>query len=318
MKKIALISTFCDTDEKIQVLINNTKILKSLGVDVMVNSPIPFDTTISSHFDFYFQTKENPILSWPERIMAHWKTYPGPNGKETRMVRGLKDYGWAALYQMKKLSEIASTFDYDIFYHVTYDLDIDSNIIEEIVSNRFNIIYPVKTEHGTWPASPLFCSFDKNNLKNIANDIEYQKYIDSSHGMIPEDWIFNWIEKFNLTHSSYHVKDKISLSKYENEYSTKFKDIFDFSEDDNYSLFFTKDKSVEIEISVMFYQINKNSKISLIVNGEIISEDPKDLEVIKTNITHNTLQKIEVISDGVLKDYTKLYFDCVFNEIYQY
>ena len=62
------------------------------------------------------------------------------------------------------------------------------------------------------------------------------------------------------------VKDKISLSKYENEYSTKFKDIFDFSEDDNYSLFFTKDKSVEVEISVMFYQINKNSKISLIIN----------------------------------------------------
>ena len=139
MKKIALISTFCDTNEKIQVLLNNVKILKSLGVDVMGNSPIPFDSTLTSYFDFYFQTKENPVLTWPDRVMAHWKIYKDSFGKETKMVRGLKDYGWAALYQIKKLSEIALTFNYDIFYHVTYDLYIDSKIIEDISNNEFKI-----------------------------------------------------------------------------------------------------------------------------------------------------------------------------------
>ena len=62
MKKIALISTYCDTPEKIHVLIENAKTLKFLGVDVMVNSSIPFEPIVTNHFDFYFQTKENILL----------------------------------------------------------------------------------------------------------------------------------------------------------------------------------------------------------------------------------------------------------------
>ena len=121
------------------------------------------------------------------------------------------------LYQIKKLSEIALTFNYDIFYHVTYDLYIDSKIIEDISNNEFNVIYPVRTEHGVWPASPVFCSFNKDNLKNISSDIKYEKYIDPNHGMIPEDWVFTWIEKFNLKYSTHYLKDVMSLSLYEND-----------------------------------------------------------------------------------------------------
>ena len=58
MKKIALLSTFCDTPEKIKVIIENSRILKSLGVDVMVNSPIHLDSEVVKEFDFYFKNKE--------------------------------------------------------------------------------------------------------------------------------------------------------------------------------------------------------------------------------------------------------------------
>ena len=72
MKKIALISTFCNTPEKVHILVENVKILKSLGVDVMVNSFISLEPEIINYFDFYFQTKENPLLRWPERANTFW------------------------------------------------------------------------------------------------------------------------------------------------------------------------------------------------------------------------------------------------------
>ena len=40
MKKIALISTFCDNQEKLDLLKKNVIKIKELGVDVMIISPL--------------------------------------------------------------------------------------------------------------------------------------------------------------------------------------------------------------------------------------------------------------------------------------
>ena len=62
MKKIVLISTFCDTEEKIIVLKENILSLKQLGLDTLVISPLILPAEIIEISDFVFFTKENPIL----------------------------------------------------------------------------------------------------------------------------------------------------------------------------------------------------------------------------------------------------------------
>jgi hypothetical protein len=120
MKKIALISTFCDTEHKKNILHENVEKIKKLGIDVMLISPnfieIPYKTIAISDFCFY--TKENPLLNWPVRSFTHWYEMPIDDDRSTTLHRNFSDYGWAALYQSKKLSQIALTFDYDIFYHL--------------------------------------------------------------------------------------------------------------------------------------------------------------------------------------------------------
>ena len=56
MKKIALISTFCDTEEKQNVLYENIVKLKEFGVDVMALSPnfITLPQHIISSCDYFF------------------------------------------------------------------------------------------------------------------------------------------------------------------------------------------------------------------------------------------------------------------------
>jgi hypothetical protein len=76
MRKIVLISTFCDTEEKQNILSENIDILKNQGIDVMCLSPnfIQLPHNIVEKSDFVFYTKENPLLEYPERAFTWWKT----------------------------------------------------------------------------------------------------------------------------------------------------------------------------------------------------------------------------------------------------
>ena len=80
MRKIALIGSYCDTEEKIQILKENIKKLKDLGLDILVISPLTLPSEIIESSDFVFFTKENPLLTWPVRAVTFWKTIYTPDG----------------------------------------------------------------------------------------------------------------------------------------------------------------------------------------------------------------------------------------------
>jgi len=73
MNKVALISTYCDNQEKIDVLQKNINIVKSYGLDVIVISPIVLPKDIQEQCDYFFITKDNPVLEWPKKSMYIWK-----------------------------------------------------------------------------------------------------------------------------------------------------------------------------------------------------------------------------------------------------
>ena len=65
IKKVALISTYCDTQEKIDVLIKNIDKVKAYGLDVIVISPIFLPQYVQTKCDYFLLTKDNPVLDWP-------------------------------------------------------------------------------------------------------------------------------------------------------------------------------------------------------------------------------------------------------------
>lgn len=309
MKKIALISTFCNNDRKIKVLLESCRVLKNLGVDVMINSPLFLDSSVTKNFDFYFQTKENPILTWPERSLSWWKITPTHKGW-LEMARGMKDYGWAALYQMKKLSQIASEFDYDIYYHMNYDVLMDEGFIAEINSNKKNQIYPVKDRKSdmVWGGSPLFCSFDREELRRIAADITLSNY--TSGPGIPEDVVFSWVEKFNLESSEYVATDSVYLGDDDSSFIPD--DPVNFSKDPSYSFFWGKESNRNLDLLV--YNIAPERMIKILIHsngGSLIIETSKNFEPIPTTIPSSSVEKIIVISDESIVDYTSEYKETI-------
>jgi hypothetical protein len=57
MKKVVLISTFCDTPEKLEVLERNIDNVKTCGLDVIVISPFFLPESIQKKCDYFFLTK---------------------------------------------------------------------------------------------------------------------------------------------------------------------------------------------------------------------------------------------------------------------
>jgi hypothetical protein len=326
MKKIALVSTFCDTDYKKNILHENVEKVKKLGIDVMLISPnfieIPKKTIEISDFCFY--TKENPLLKWPERSYTHWYEQPVGDGKITKLQRGLADYGWSALYQTKKLSQIALTFDYDVFYHMIYDLEIDEIIESEFLSDEVNVVHPRRDPHNPeflWDTTLHFMVFDMEMMKNIESEITLNEYLRTSG--VAEGEVLKWKQKYNIKTSEHPVKDKVF-------YWENF-DFFNMSPFDDFKMFISKNEEMNINIRngdnlsvdkltsnlrIVFHSFDQINVVQIEVNDYKFEITPKPWEINEIPIDSQKVNKIKITYNGVDVDFTDDYKNIMMNQIY--
>lgn len=298
MKKIALISTFCNNDEKIEVLRKNLIEFKKLGVDTMVLSPLQLPSDIIELSDFVFFTKENPVLSWPIRAQTFWVKRQTKHGMLV-LHNGIADYGWAALYQFKKLFQIASTYDYNIYYQVTYDLVIDDVVKSAIESNKTNLIYPrqnINNPEEIFDYSLHFNIFDKNNIKNIGEFIDYDRYLNNLE-MVAEYDAYLWSQEFGIEVSEEYVKDYI--------YYHDGNEHFNHSLSDKYKMFYTRPYNLdEGKMSFIFYELKEEVKINI---NDVIYENIDEFLIYKTDIDCEDVTKFIVYTENEEIDYTEQY-----------
>lgn len=304
MKKIALISSYCNTENKLDILEKNIITLKSSGVDVMLMSPISINTRIISLCDFFIYTKENPILRWPVRAHTFWLNFINKHGDNLFLHRDIDDYSWAALYQTKKLSEISLTYDYDIFYHMIYDLDITNDVISDINNNIVNRTYHrlnPKNESEFWNITLHFMSLDRYNLKFFSDNILYDDYV-SKIGFA-ENYIESILNQLNLTKSEFPVKDIIRHIDSDDE------DVFNYSKDKSYKIFFSK---ISDKYCFIIYGCDSNiiNKITL-NNGNILDFDYET----PTNIDCDVISSFKVFTDYGVEEYSDVLNKIVRNVI---
>lgn len=324
MKKIALISTFCDTKEKQNILKENIIKIKELGIDVMAISPIEIPYDITKLCDFFFYTKENPLLGWPERAHTQWYRMPISENRITEIHRAFYDYGWAALYQTKKLFQLALTFDYNIFYHLIYDLEIDDIIKSELKSNEVNFVHPRINPHHPdilWEATLHFMVFDRLMIENIINEITLEEYLKTNG--VAEDELKKWIKKFNIQVLEHPIKDKIFY--WENV------DFFDFSPFSEFKLFLSKNEKTHCwlgespneyssdltdNLRMVFYSFEHMDTIKIFINGIEYIENPKPWEYIEFPISSQNINELIFTYNNKTIDFTEQYSEIMMNQVY--
>jgi hypothetical protein len=291
MRKIALISSYCDDVEKIEILKENISILKNLGLDVLVISPISLPDEVRELSDFLFYTKENPILNWPYRAFTFWKKVL-VNGEYVTMHNTVSDYGWAALYQVKKMSQIALTYDYDIFYHIIYDLNIDDEVQKEIMSDEVNLIHPrvnPRNPNDVWPATLHFMVFNRTSMEKVISMINLDDY--KKNNGVAESHSLKWATEIPLTIKEYPVKDKI--------YYWDEVDFFNYTTDRPYRVFFNKsDMSHDKYFRLCIHDIEVPQSLKVTINNEVYTLDIMENKVFEFNHSSQHINKI-LIEDSM-------------------
>ena len=202
MKKLALINTYCNNWERLNLLHNNIIKLKELGIDSLVYSPLPLPKEITELADFTIISKENPLLKWPERAMTSWQTF---NPYPEKLVVAVPDYGWASLYQYKKLFEYAITLDYDHFYPMIYDIVIDETLINVLNNPHPKLFFNI--DKSSIGLANNFLSLSKENAKKLPSLMVKEKYFECS---IAEELMLYLCDSIEGEISPYLIKDEIS------------------------------------------------------------------------------------------------------------
>ena len=325
MKKIVLVSTFCDNEEKQNVLKETIVKVKEIGMDVMVISPnfIQIRQDIIDLCDFFFYTKENPLLKWPIRQYTHWYEMPVLNNKICCIHRGFADYGWAALYQTKKLSQFALTFDYDIFYHIIYDLEFDDEVVSEFLSDEVNFIHARRNPNHPeeiWETTLHFMTFDRPMMELIEKEITLENYLNGNG--VAEGEVLKWRNKFNLKTSSKIIKDKI--------FYWEGYDFFNYSPFPEFKLFLSKNEPITIwvgenpvydeilpeNLRMVFHGFSNMNEIQITVNGVTNTYQPKEWEIIEFPVSSQNINEIIFKYKDNTVNFTEKYNDIMMNQIY--
>jgi len=185
MKKLALINTFCNSEERLVILSNNLLKLKENGIDSLVYSPLPLPKSISLLTDYVIISKENPILTYPEKGMGAWRHHPPFNIKTTIIY---PDYGWASFYQYKKLMEFGITLNYDHYFPLIYDLNFDSEVIRTFNTSPLKLFYP-SPKAKTSKVGATFMSLSKENVRKLIPLFTKDNYLNHSKNAIAEKFI---------------------------------------------------------------------------------------------------------------------------------
>jgi hypothetical protein len=259
MNKVALISTYCDNQEKLDVLEKNINIVKSHGLDVVVVSPIILPEKIQKQCDYFFLTKDNPVFDWPKKAMFIWRELPLGDQK-IKITTTFADYGWAGLFQVRQLSDIALMLDYDYFYHMIYDIKIDDNVIHYLNNPHDNIIFPSKRGDEIWKVGLHFMIFNRKNLIQFKSLISEQSYF-----AVRGDHAFKWLERtVGVT------KSEIAKIPVEDEiFYYEGHDFFNSSPAEGVNFFINKNDEVSETIKLLFYYVSEPKEVRITINDNI-------------------------------------------------
>jgi len=309
MKKIVLISTFCDTQEKLDILEKNIKTIKSYNMDVMVISPFYLEKDIVEICDYFFLTKDNPVLDWPVKSMCHWVNYHHNNDKY-KFVRTYPDYGFSGLSQVKQLSEIAMNLNYDQFHHIIYDLIIDQNVIDGFLSDKICNVYPSKRDDTIWAVGLHYMIFNKEKLIEFSSHISLDNYLSNNEGDA-----FVWLHNLQST-IGYQIEEtpvEDAIYFYQNF------DFFNYSSIPGIKLFIHKNDfefNPDVDtIKLAFYDSFK--VIKLFIDGVETNHKIDKFLFIDLEFNKSNYKNVVIEVDTVKYDITKIIKDIKHNTIEQ-
>lgn len=292
MKKLALISSYCDTEEKIQVLKNTLLRLKELEVDSLLFTPINLDKEIYSLTTHTLISSENPILKAPERTFTNW-IWSIFKGFKIKNVILTEDYGWASLNQLKRLAQFGSNLDYDIYYLLIYDLNFTPEIKDIITSNKVNSFFPNKHSNTTshFKLGAIFSCFSKENLNLFGKVLNKSNYVKYKTAEL-------YLEDLNKTVLNFPISNIVTEDLIYND--GNLKNYHNVSPSTNLKVFINNYRY----LGVNFYDVEAPTKIDIKINNEVFSKQIDSHTIFLSPLPLENINSLSLVFNGIEEDFT--------------
>jgi hypothetical protein len=245
------ITTYCNTEKKIQALNRTIDNLKQYGLPIFIHAHYPLSNEIQNKVDSYYYSSDNPVLS---RYSAFWHD----TGRFKLEIR-VYDTNFT---QLKAWSEIIRTLcDYERIHIINYDANITPDVfaLSKKYSKSFFLQNPDTS--GNYIFATYFC-LDKSMYSYFRENITFEKYLyyPQSDQFLPkmEEFIPSFLnDNFNIVpYSEYDIHkmmeyDVVSDTRFDWENSLTLGDVKVFVGE------------IDGKAKVLFFDVKKDVNISI-------------------------------------------------------
>jgi len=332
-KEVFLVTSFCDNEEKIQLLKETLQHLKPLNIPMCVHDPVGVEEDlIKAGADYLIVDPSNPMPSLKERsIYARWSL---PCNDDIVLNSHSPDIGGAAVHQLQSGLIYLSSLGYDVVHVINYDVFIDHNFFSNMASPKAlkyaAVLYcgaHTKNDQG-WSLCCCFYSINLHRCDKIIRSMSFADYITSTSA---SDSFESYVERKILDSIDLAV-DKVPFQDVKDLIYDKYSAHFDEGFKEKYQLtghtkvfiesstpktrFWFGHKKIlgapkEGPVSVIFYDIQEDFEAELIVNGQVFEtkvekSQATDYFLLESTIKGYNIESAQVIIDG----------DIMINEVY--
>ena len=196
-KRCFLVTAYCNTEEKKQVLEDTLKNISKYGLDIILFSHFPVEQNIYDLTTYCIYDYSNPVISSESgRSIVNWEKFY-LNDIPFKINTHAVDYGYAAAQQIKRGIIFADKIGYEEVIVLNYDLVVTDKMVEDFYSqldkyDSITLMYGrEKAVYMAWFALKIKTYIDK--IKTISLE-EYRYTIEEN---IVEQYIYTKVTGIN-------------------------------------------------------------------------------------------------------------------------
>ena len=292
MRKLVLISSHCDTPDRLKILKTNLEILKNIDVKILLYSTVNLSEDITNSVDYYFFNRFNPVKEY--KSLLFWSNV-SCNGKNIKLCRFWQDTALASVTQMKYLVQLSDILDFDLFYFTLYDLVYTNDVIDFIKNKNEERFFTFRTsENGNLIenncAMQVF-SLNKVNVTNINKLFDVNKLTDFS---CTEHFLHDISKKLNIS-----ICDEFVVEDHIYQFRNWHKDFYNYSIWEEFKIYFSKNAGTEDPQHIMIYDIKDTVDLFIRIDNDVKKIKIQDIQIYEIKKEY---QKFEIWLDGKVFD----------------
>lgn len=167
MKECFAITTYCNTEEKIQVLNRTINDIKQYGFPIFIHAHYPLPEYIQKSVYSYFFSSDNPILK--NRFNKFWYMVD-----KYKLEITVYDYYYTTLKGWSESIKICS--DYDRIHIINYDTNLPPELFN--LSRKYDkSIFLQNRDLSSNYISPTYFCLNKKSFEYFRENITLEKYV---------------------------------------------------------------------------------------------------------------------------------------------